>query len=85
MIVKAYFNLKNYQMLDIDKKTILNVFEEAAEKWPSYPFLVVPKTHSTDIQEISYANALSKVKRYKKSFCKAGYSLGNRVAVLLGK
>ncbi len=71
-------------MLDIDQKTILNVFQEAAEKWPSYPFLLVPKTHSTDIQEISYAKALRKVKMYKKSFYKAGYSFGTRVAVLLG-
>ena len=71
-------------MLEIKNKTIGGIFFEAAAKWPDAIFFISPKTQVTAMVKLSYSKALKRVGVYEGIFKKAGYSFGDRVALLLG-
>ena len=71
-------------MLDINNKTIGDIFKEAATLWPNQIFFVSPKTNKTPLITVSYIEALNRMTEYKEELLNAGYGYGERIALLLG-
>ncbi len=73
-----------FNMLNIDNKTIGEIFTEAVKLWPNELFFISPRTNESPKFELSYSAAFERVKSYENSFTKAGYGYGERVALLVG-
>jgi len=71
-------------MLNIDQKTIGNVFSSAVSLWPDAIFFITPETISSKKIELTFSDALIKIKFYENQFLRTGYGYGERIALLLG-
>ncbi|WP_322865820.1 AMP-binding protein [Aquicoccus sp. G2-2] len=71
-------------MIEIEGRTIDEVFVEAAASWPNRDFLVTPQGDGTPMQALSYTDVAEQVARVAATLRAAGYGAGQRVAVCLG-
>ncbi|MEQ9529446.1 MAG: AMP-binding protein [Parvibaculaceae bacterium] len=65
-------------------ETIYDIFVEAAKKSPENPFLCIPDERPGKSKDISYAEIAAQVEVVRKTYEKARFGHGHRVAMLLG-
>ncbi len=71
-------------MIEIDGKTVDEVFREAVARWPDNTMLVAPETARAPIRQLTYLETALAVDAHSQALARAGYGRGMRVAVLLG-
>ncbi|MEX2520238.1 MAG: AMP-binding protein [Paracoccaceae bacterium] len=71
-------------MIESDGKTIGEVFDEAAARWPEAAFLIAPAPDGGAPRILSYAEAARAVARHAAALAAAGYGHGDRAALLMG-
>ena len=71
-------------MIEIDGKTVDQVFVEAAELWPDHPLVIAPETDVAPVRVLSYADMEQAVTALVGALSAAGYGRGMRAAVLVG-
>ena len=71
-------------MLTINNKAIGDIFTDAVKMWPDEIFFISPKTAERPKFQLSYSEAQTQVNIYERKLLAAGYSSGERIALLLG-
>jgi acyl-CoA synthetase (AMP-forming)/AMP-acid ligase II len=71
-------------MIQIDGRTIDDVFREAVAAWPGAAFLAAPATPTVPTYDITYREANAAVTQIAEALTSAGYGAGTRIALLLG-
>ncbi len=71
-------------MLDVDGRTIDQVFAEAAARWPEADFLVTPQQGDRPLRSLSFRQVAEAVTVCADALRQAGFGPGHRAAVLLG-
>lgn len=71
-------------MIEIDGKTVDQVFVEAVARWPDNPLVIAPESDTAPVRLLSYADMDQAVTALSGALSAAGYGRGMRAAVLVG-
>jgi acyl-CoA synthetase (AMP-forming)/AMP-acid ligase II len=71
-------------MINIENRTIDDVFQDAATRWPGADFLCAPVLDGAPVRTLTFVQTAAAVAAVAESLTRAGYGPGHRAAVLLG-